>query len=664
MELKQIPGVGKVTLQKLNNLNIKSVEDMLFCFPKKYEINSLDNIDNLVIDKTLTLKVEVICKPKLYYIRKKLTKMLIQVKQNNLIFSVSIFNREFLMNVLNSGIEIVITGKFLKNFNSFSASNMVLFTNFKEGILPVYGLNDITEHRVRTITRNIIENGYLLSENLPDFIKNKRNLKNINETIKRIHIPQFIDDVNASKIRMAYEEFLMFAIRVETIKKLNQRIITPTKNYDLIRVKELITSLPFELTDDQKSATNEIFLDFKKKTRMNRLLQGDVGSGKTIISIISSFAVVTAKHQVAILAPTLVLAKQHYQTFRKYLDSFNVSVALLTSESSPQEKKEIFKKTRNSEIDILIGTHSLLQESIEFSNLGFVVIDEQQRFGVEQRKAIREKGIHPDILMMSATPIPRTLAISLFENTDVSTIREKPSNRKSVLTKILDFEELELSFKTIETELKKNRQIYVICPLIEASDSRNHVSTDEAYIIIKNRFKSAKIDILHGKMNDVEKTQVLGKFYRNETQILISTTVVEVGVNIENATAMLIFNANAFGLAQIHQLRGRIGRNDYEAFCYLIIDNLVEDLERLKILEETNDGFAISEYDLALRGPGEVFGNIQSGVPNFRFANIIKDEELRDKAFEDAKQVVISHDALSQRLVTRVLKSIESYNLD
>ena len=262
MELKQIPGVGKVTLQKLNNLNIDSVEDMLFCFPKKYEINSLDNIDNKIIDKTMTLKVEIISKPKLYYIRKKLTKMQFQVMRCNFKFTVSIFNREFLMNVLNSGVEIVITGKFLKNFNAFSASNIVLFTNFKEGILPVYGLNDITEYRVRTITKNIIENGYILSENLPDFIKNKRGFKSINETIKRIHLPQYIEDVNVSKTRMAYEEFLMFAIRVETIKKLNKRIITPTKNYDLNRVKQLIASLPFELTDDQKSATNEIFLFF------------------------------------------------------------------------------------------------------------------------------------------------------------------------------------------------------------------------------------------------------------------------------------------------------------------------------------------------------------------------------------------------------------------
>ncbi|MGD9760865.1 MAG: ATP-dependent DNA helicase RecG [Candidatus Izemoplasmatales bacterium] len=664
MELKNISGVGKVTLEKLNNLNIKSVEDMLFCFPKKYEINSIDDIENKVLDKTMTLKVEVISKPKLYYIRKKLTKMMIPVKHSNYSFTITIFNREFLMNTIYSGVLLVVTGKFLKNFNTFSASNMVLLSNFKEGVLPVYGLNDITEHRVRTITKNIIENNYNLSENLPDFIKNKRNFKNINETIKKIHIPQYIEDVEASKARMAYEEFLMFAIRVESIKKLNQRVVTPTKNYDINKVKQLINSLPFELTDDQKSATNEIFMDFKKKTRMNRLLQGDVGSGKTIISIISSYAVVTAKFQVAILAPTLVLAKQHYQTFIKFLKSFNVDIALLTSETNSQEKIDIFQKVRSNHIDIIIGTHSLLQESIVFNNLGFVVIDEQQRFGVEQRKTIRKKGIHPDILMMTATPIPRTLAISLFENSDVSTIREKPSNRKSVYTKIVDFEELELSFKTVDSELHKNRQIYVICPLIETSDLRSQISTDEAYIMMKKRFKSAKIDILHGKMNDVEKTQVLDKFYRNETQILISTTVVEVGVNIENATTMLIFNANAFGLAQIHQLRGRIGRNDYEAFCYLIIDNFIEDLERLKILEETNDGFAISEYDLALRGPGEVFGSIQSGVPNFRFANIIKDEVLRDQAFEDAKEVIVSSDALSQRLVTRVLKSIDSYNLD
>lgn len=664
MNLTEIKGVGKVTLAKLHEQKIMTIEDMLFCFPKKYEINSIDNIDNRELDKTLSIRVEVKSKPKLYYIRKRLTKLTFLAKSNNINFNVAIFNREFLANSINPGSDILITGKFPKNYNSFSASNIVFYDNYKEGIIPVYNLKDITEYRIINILENIFNFGFDLTDNLPDYLKSKHNFPDINNIIKKIHKPNDLADVNLAKKRMAYEEFLMFAVKVETIKKLNNRIYTPKKNYDIFKVKKLIETLPFEMTNDQKQATNEIFLDFKKDSRMNRLLQGDVGSGKTIVAIISSYAVVTANYQVAILAPTLVLAKQHFETFSTYLRHFNVNIALLTSETNNYDRKKLIQDVKNQKINIVIGTHSLLQEEITFNNLGFIVIDEQQRFGVEQRKLIRQKGINPDILMMSATPIPRTLAISLFENTEVSTIREKPSNRKVIDTKIIDFEELEVAFKLIDDELKKNRQIYVICPLIEYNENRNNVAVEEAFNIITKRFKSAKTDILHGKMTDTDKSNVLKEFYQNSTQILISTTVVEVGVNIENASTMIIFNANTFGLAQVHQLRGRIGRNDFSAHCFLVVNDLLEDSDRLKILEKTNDGFEISEYDLALRGPGEVFGSIQSGVPNFRYANIINDVELRDSAFADAKILLSKNDPISKRLVSQVLKTIESYNLD
>ena len=664
MELKDIQGIGKVTLEKLKDIGIASLEEMLFCFPKKYEIFRLHSHEDLQIDKNLTLKINVIDRPKLVYIRKKLTKLTIQVSLDNLKFTVSIFNREFLKNQINSGDQIVVTGKFLKNYNSFSASNLVLYKNFVEGIFPVYGLNGILDSRIRKIINNILKSEYLLNEELPEFIIKKNKFDNINLTIKKIHIPKSLEDVDQAKYRLAYEEFLKFGARIELIRNLNMRVTRPLKHYDISQVKQLISTLPFELTDDQKAVTNEIFLDFKKKNRMNRLLQGDVGSGKTIVAILCAYAVVTAGYQVAILAPTLVLAKQHYYSFVNILRDSSLKIELLTSETPNFERMRILTETKNHLVDIIIGTHSLLQEDITFKNLGFVVIDEQQRFGVEQRKAIREKGVNPDILMMTATPIPRTLAISLFENTEVSTIRQKPRNRKHIKTEIVDFQGLTKPFKIIEKELEKHRQIYVICPLIETSDTRNYFALEDAFSLIKERFKSAKINILHGKMSDLEKTSVLDQFYTGQTDILISTTVVEVGVNIENASAMIIFNANAFGLAQIHQLRGRIGRNDFDAYCYLVVDDFIEEIERLKILEQTNDGFLISEYDLAFRGPGEVFGKAQSGVPNFRFANLIKDQEIRDLAFEDAKQLIQSNDTSSQKIVNKVLKTIDSYNLD
>jgi len=664
MSLEKIKGFGKVTLKKLNDLNINSIQDLLLTFPKKYEINKIESIEDKELNKQMTLEVEVLGVPKIYYIRKKLTKLTFQAKSLQIVFNITIFNREFMSSFIKLKEKLIVTGKFLKNYNNFSANNITLKQNYQEGILPVYNLRDITENRIRNGIKNVFDTTYHIEDSLPDYLKIKNNFPTLNSSIKLIHQPSSLMEINLVKQRMAYEEFLFFAVRIEMIKRISQRIKTPKKEYDIVKVKELIKTLPYELTKDQKAVTNEIFIDFHKDTSMNRLLQGDVGSGKTIVAIISSYAVVTSGYQVAILAPILVLAKQHFSSFNSVLSKFNVKIEILTSETLTKEKIQILNSVNNGEIQIIIGTHSLLQENITFKNLGFVVIDEQQRFGVEQRKKIREKGINPDILMMSATPIPRTLAISMFESTEVSLIKEKPNNRKLVKTEVIDFEDIKKAYTIIDRELAKGRQTYIICPLIQENENKNTIAIEEAYRMLSNRFKTVKIDILHGKMSDFDKERVLDDFYNNITNILVSTTVVEVGVNVSNASTMIIFNANNFGLAQLHQLRGRIGRNDYPAWCYLVVDNFVEDIDRLKILEESNNGFEISEYDLQIRGPGEVFGFSQSGVPNFQFANIITDTELRENAFEDAKALIDRKDEKSRKIYSRVLKTIESYNLD
>ena len=664
MDLINIPGIGKTTLEKLNAINIMSIEDMIFTFPVRYEINQLDDFQKRQINEVSTYEVEVIDKPILYFIRRKLTKLQIKVQACKVIFSVVIFNREYLSKLIKPGLKIVVKGKFIKNFSIFTASNLEFLSNFHIGIIPVYNLRDIPDFRVRKIQGYLLENVKDFKENLPTSIKKKRKFKDIYSVLKNIHQPTKTIDVEKARTRLAYQELLNFAVRVELINIRNQRLKTPIKEYNINKVKELILSLNFELTKDQKMATNDIFRDFKKQTIMNRLLQGDVGSGKTIVAILSAYAIVTAGYQVAVLAPTLVLAKQHYDTFKNYLFSYGVNIELLTSDINKTSRNAVLNNIKTGVTNIVIGTHSLLQEDIKFQNLGFVVIDEQQRFGVDQRRIIREKGKNPDILMMTATPIPRTLAISMFENTDVSKLLEKPSNRKNINTKIISFDELEKAFTVIEKELEDKHQVYVVCSLIEESKNRNNISVNEAKLIIRNRFNKAKIDILHGKMTDEEKICVLDSFYNQKTEILISTTVVEVGVNVKNATAILIFNASSFGLAQLHQLRGRVGRNDFSAYCYLVVDEEVEDIERLRILEKSNDGFEISEWDLSLRGPGEVFGQKQSGVPKFIFANLINDNELRDFAFEDAKMIINEFDQISKKIVLDVLKSIESYILD
>jgi ATP-dependent DNA helicase RecG len=346
------------------------------------------------------------------------------------------------------------------------------------------------------------------------------------------------------------------------------------------------------------------------------------------------------------------------------LKNFNVEIALLTSDSSLADRKKIIADLQSGKTKIIVGTHSLIQEEINFANLGFIVIDEQQRFGVEQRRKIREKGLNPDLLIMTATPIPRTMAISMFENTELSIIKEKPKNRKPIKTKIIDFENLNEAFNLVDKELKSNRQIYVVCPLIEDNQDNKNVSVEEAFKLLSKRFKNTNIAMLHGKMTEQEKSSIFNDFTTHKIQILISTTVIEVGVNVKNASIMIIFNANSFGLSQIHQLRGRVGRNEYSGYCYLVVDDLVSDLERLKILEESNDGFKISEFDLEIRGPGEVFGKQQSGVPIFQFANIISDVKLREAAFSDAKTIIKNEDYRAKNLVRSVLQTIKSYNLD
>jgi len=398
---------------------------------------------------------------------------------------------------------------------------------------------------------------------------------------------------------------------------------------------------------------------------MNRLLQGDVGSGKTIVSVIASLACVTAGQQAAIMAPTLVLAKQHLITFKNYLNDYGVKIELLTSDLSTVEKRRIKEALRYNEIDIVIGTHALIQKDTDFFNLGFIVIDEQHRFGVKQRKILREKGVTPDILLMSATPIPRTLAISIYKDIDISFIKEKPSGRLEIKTDISSYEDLDTLLTKVQVELDKGFQAYVICPMISESDTSEKLSVEAIYKLLSQKLgHKYKVDFLHGKMNDQDKDFILKRFYNNDSKILVSTTVVEVGVNVLNATVMLVMNADTFGLAQIHQLRGRIGRNQYQSYCYLVVDDLLEASDRLKILKDTTDGFLISEYDLSLRGPGEVFGQTQSGIPNFKMANLIKDSQILEEALEDAELIINSKDTESSILRNKAIKAIESYNLD
>jgi len=663
--LSEIKGIGPKTEIKLNQYGIRTISDLLFCFPTRYETFELNSFSDIESGKDLMLPVTVTKKAKVFFIRKNLDKMSFEVSIDQMFFHVHIFNRRFLSQVLVPGTEIVITGKFLNNLSNFTASNIVLKKNFKPGILPVYHFPDIKDATFRKIMAELLSSHPVLSEAIPDMYLKKRNIPEINELITKIHQPKKEMDILISRKRIIYEELLDFALRIESLKKLNENIITKAKKYDIETVKEFISTLPFTLTKDQQLATNEIFRDLKDNHQMNRLLQGDVGSGKTIIAVIASLAVVTAGYQVAIMAPTLVLAQQHLETFRKYLKPYDLKISLLTSNLSYSDRNAVIEDIRSNRINIIIGTHSLIQEDVDFHNLGFLVIDEQHRFGVNQRKELRKKGAVPDILLMSATPIPRTLAISIYKDIDISFIKQKPEGRKPVVTDIVSFEDFDKLLAKVTKELDKSRQAYFICPKIAESETSQKISVEEVYQLLKNKLKkSYTYTLLHGKMSEEEKNRTLQDFYTNKTQILISTTVVEVGINVRNATVMVIMSANAFGLAQLHQLRGRIGRDQHQSYCFLVVDDIVDASDRLKIMKETDDGFLISEYDLSIRGPGEVFGHIQSGIPEFKMANLINDSDILNQALEDASEMVNLNDSQSKKLTLKAIKAIESYHLD
>jgi len=665
-DLIEVKGIGKAMEAKLLLEGINSIKTLVETLPSKYEKKHISEFSDAKIAEEITLSGFIYSEAKVFYIRKRLTKLSFQINVQNVIFAVSIFNREFLLHTLTKDAQIVITGKFLHNFQQFVASEIVLKNRFEEGIIPIYRLNNLSSHQFHKLVINSLAT-YLdhIQENIPDMLLKKHSLVGRCELFSIVHQPKTDQDVYIASKRIKYEEFLPFALKIAVLKKISQRIVKTPKKYSIDKVKTFIKTLPYELTDDQKQATNEIFRDFLAKKPMNRLLQGDVGSGKTICAMIASLAVASANEQVAFMAPTEILAFQHYQTFSRMLKAQELNIAFLSSNVTGSDRAKIMHDLHVGIIQIIIGTHALIQEDLSFNKLGFVIIDEQHRFGVGQRKILREKGITPDVLFMSATPIPRTLAITMFGDMDISSIKTIPAGRKQILTKVLDYEMMEKVYQRTITELEKGHQAYFIVPLIDESDKSSLISAKEFFQEIQNHLpKLYKIGLLHGKMKSEEKAEVLNAFYHNKLSVLVSTTVVEVGLNVPNATIMVVMNASRFGLSQLHQLRGRVGRDKDQAYCYFVTDDALEGFDKLEILEKTTDGFEISEADLRMRGPGEVFGEEQTGIPRFIMANIVVDQELLEQAIDDAQEIILSNDNTSRKLVNQIIPSIDSYNLN
>lgn len=659
ISVEKVKGVGSRTSMLLKKLNINTVDDLVTHYPYRYEFIKRSNLkekcedDKVIIDG----KVEMI--PILVRLKGNLNKMNFRLATSTKeIVGVSIFNRAYLKNQLLVGTNITVFGKYEKN------KNVILASEIRMGLLPkgekieaVYhgtvGLN--SKAISGFINTALMEYGNDLEDYIPKNLLEKYNFLNKKTALNIIHNPSTKEKLKEASIRLKYEELFVYMAKINYLKLKNKNIKDGIeKDFDKEKLDKVIKSLPYELTIDQKLVLNEILEDLTSKRRMNRLLQGDVGSGKTIISIIAMVANYLSGYQSALMVPTEILATQHYETMKEILKDLNVNIALLTG-SLPKNKKDlIHEELKLGKIDMVVGTHALIQEEVVYKNLGLVITDEQHRFGVLQRTSLQNKGITPDVLYMSATPIPRTYALTLYGDMDISTIRTLPKGRKPIKTYLKSYSEIKDVLKMMYEELLKNHQIYVIAPLIEESETLDLTTVNE----LKDKMNLAfgekyNVGIIHGKLKQTEKDKIMEDFVNNKIQILISTTVIEVGVNVLNTTMIVIFDANRFGLSTLHQLRGRVGRSALESSCILISDY---DSERLNVMTTTNDGFEISEEDFKIRGHGDLFGTKQSGDMTFKIADIKEDYKILLQAKKDSMEFLLNNkeEELKEKIINGI----------
>lgn len=640
-ELETIEGVGPKTKELLNKIKIYTVEDLLNYYPYRYDIIKRSDLSNLSDGDKIIIDGIVEGQPTTIYINKSLKKMIFRISTKTMILNVTLYNRAHLYSDLKSGKEVTIIGKYNK------LKNTVIVSDIRFGLLPpsakiepiYYTTEGLTVKQISKFETIALENDYDVIDLVPRYIEEKYNLMNKKSAIKNIHVPEDILLLKKARQRIKYEELFMYILKINYLKnKINNDTLAIERNIDKDKLDKFIKSLPFELTLDQDKAVNDIINDLSIKKRMNRLLQGDVGSGKTVIAFIAIYANYLSKYQSALMAPTEILAVQHYEETKKIFSKFKLNIALLTSSTSNKDKKTIYEELENGKIDLIIGTQALIQENVKYKKLGLVITDEQHRFGVNQRDTFKGKGISPDVLSMSATPIPRTYALTIYGDTDVSSIKSKPKGRKEIITVFKKEKDITDVLEMMKKELELNHQIYVVAPMIDTeSDSEKESVYDLEEKMNKAFGKISKIGIIHGKLDPKDKDKVMKDFEKNKINILISTTVIEVGVNVPNASMIVIFNANMFGLSTLHQLRGRVGRGDTQSYCVLVAK---ESEERLRFLESTSDGFEISEYDFQTRGEGDLFGTRQSGELGLKMANIKRDFKMLLKAKEDADEFI------------------------
>ena len=657
MNLEDIKGLGPKTIELLAKLNITSIRELLKYYPYKYNILKKVKLEETTLNPGLIVGV-IESAPRVMYFKKNMNAMYFNLIVENRLIKVTIFNRAFMRVHLKQGRVISLIGKYDLKLNRFTASEIRL-EEIKESQIEVryHLVKGLSSKQINKIILNVLDSKIDIEDNIPlTYVKENKLIDEI-KAINTIHNPKSVSDLKYAMTRLVYNEFFEFMFKMNYLKEkrtINKYCLKRVVDYK--KVEELINTLPFELTSDQVSAVKEIYTDLTTNKRGNRLLLGDVGSGKTIVSLIALYINYLGGYQGVLMAPTEVLAIQHYNSFKSTLKDLNIE--LLTGSLKVSEKKKIYKKLLDGEIDILIGTHSLINDDVVFNNLGLVITDEQHRFGVNQRRLIQNKGVETDILYMSATPIPRTYALALYGDMDLSIIKTKPSNRKEIKTIVKKESEITEVLENIYSELKLGHQIYVVAPLIEDEDETNINDIKKLEDNYNKAFgKIANIKTLHGKMKKQEKNDIMKDFKDGKINILISTTVIEVGIDVKNSTIMVIYNAEKFGLATLHQLRGRVGRNEMNCYCYLISN---KDVKRLHVLEESNDGFYISEKDFELRGEGDIFGTLQSGDMAFKIGNIKRDYKILMKAKEDSYNYLQNFD--NNKYFTKIMKNLDINN--
>ncbi|MEI4788963.1 ATP-dependent DNA helicase RecG [Bacillus sp. FJAT-53060] len=643
-----LKGIGEETEKTLNELGIHTVSDLLGYFPYRYDDYELRNLEEVRNDERVTVEGKVHSEPVLTYYGKKRSRLTFRLLVGRFLITAICFNRPYLKRSLVLGDTVSITGKWDKNRQSIMVQEFKKGTREQDGsIEPIYSVKEnVTVKMMRRFVKQALSL-YVdkAEEPLPKELVSAYKLMSYQDALKTIHLPETRDSLKQARRRFVYEEFLIFQLKMQAIRKKEREKTSGIQHpFSKEAVFEFVHNLPFPLTKAQSRVLDEIMSDMVSPYRMNRLLQGDVGSGKTAVAAIALYAAHLSGFQGALMVPTEILAEQHADSLYQLFEKWDLNIALLTSSVKGKHRRELLERLKKGEIDVLVGTHALIQDEVEFQQLGLVITDEQHRFGVEQRKKLRSKGQDPDVLFMTATPIPRTLAITVFGEMDVSVIDELPAGRKQIETYWVKHDMLERILVFVDKELRKGRQAYIICPLIEESDKLDVQNAIDVYNMLTEAYPGKwSIGLMHGKLANDEKDQVMRAFTANEVQILVSTTVVEVGVNVPNATIMVIYDADRFGLSQLHQLRGRVGRGEHQSFCILMADPKSETgKERMRIMSETTDGFELSEKDLELRGPGDFFGKKQSGMPEFKVADMVHDYRALETARKDAADLVQS----------------------